>query len=169
MLDERPGFLTAGHTAPIQNAIVRGEDRSTIGRVVRSLRLGTPAENAPSADVAFVESAPRREATETPRAVRSVRPKEDLILLGRGQLQRTWVRGLSPEWALRQTDPGWGQVAITATAVAMEGDSGTAVFGVDGMLVGHVVAGTPDGYSVIQDASFQLQALGAIAIEDEAT
>lgn len=163
-LDGRSGFLTAGHTAQLINAVVRDEVDEVVGRVVRTLRRGSPFDNSPAADVAFVSDRVGESGQAQPRSTRSIREGDKVTFPSSATSNQTWIRGLSPVYLLRPEEPGWGQIAITADPVAVAGDSGASVIGEDGVLVGHVVGGTGDGYTIIQDAPFQLKALGARAI-----
>lgn len=56
------------------------------------------------------------------------------------------------------TSGDYGEVMQTAYAISAPGDSGAPVHNQHGDLVGHVVAGYPAVYSIVQDATYQLEA-----------
>lgn len=156
----RPGFLTAGHVAPTPGVLARDLEGDALGRVELSLCRGVAAPDAATADVAFVStSLPLDPPRRAPTTTRSLRPRDRVRVWGREGGRGTWVRGLSPEFLVDPDGAAWGQVALTGEAVARNGDSGAMVVASDGALVGHVVGGTPDGYSVVQDLAYQLSEL----------
>lgn len=156
------GVLTAGHVARDVGALVRDDAGGVVGLVERTIsRHGQPAA-ATTADVAFVRAdLPGPAARPALVGLRPARDRDDVDLVRHTGARRTWVRGLSPSYCVAQREPAWGQVALTADPVGRPGDSGAPVLGADGSLVGHVVGGTAESYSVVQDAEYQLDALGA--------
>ena len=68
---------------------------------------------------------------------------------------------MSPSFALTPDQASWGEVAITAEAISVGGDSGAAVARNDGAIVGFVVAGYGSAYTLIQDIEYALSAVDA--------
>jgi hypothetical protein len=114
------------------------------------------------ADIALIalEDAPE---TMTPRvdAITAATGGDGLLLITQSGPVKGWVRAVSPSWLLSPQVGSWGQVIITDKHYTGPGDSGAPVFLDDGSerLVGHVVAGAAN-YTLVQDADYQLQALG---------
>jgi hypothetical protein len=155
-----PGVLTAGHVAPTIGLLARDTSGDVLGRVELTLSRGAAPPDATTADVAFVStSRPVTPPAGGLRTARALRARDRVGVWGREGRRRTWVRGLSPEFLVDPDGAAWGQVALTGEPVARNGDSGAMVVAADGALVGHVVGGTPDGYSVVQDLQYQLSEL----------
>lgn len=55
----------------------------------------------------------------------------------------------------------FGEATLTAYAISAPGDSGAPAYNQRGELVGHVVAGNPGIYSLIQDVTYQLRAFNS--------
>lgn len=157
------GFLTAGHAAPTTGVIVRDGPGTAVGTVLRTLRIGLGAGVIPTADVAFVEAKTGISSGQPGLPIQSVAPKDQVVLqVSRGSFT-SWIRGLSPSFAVSPTDVPWGEVGITATAISVPGDSGAPVTA-NGKVVAHLVGGARYDYSVVQDVEYQLAEIDADAI-----
>jgi hypothetical protein len=155
------GFTTAGHVASRVGSSVYAEDGEVLGTVERSSPQPTQRSGPdPVADVAFIRSG--HAGNLFPLAVRSPRLGDRVVVQANDGYRSTFVRGVSPAILIRPDVAPWGEVAITAEAVSRHGDSGAPAF-TDwggGLLIGHVVGGAPNDYSLIQDISYQYAALG---------
>jgi hypothetical protein len=153
-------ILTAGHAAPSPRAIVRDEAGDQVGTILSRACLDDVPAGTPTADAAVVVIDPRREEAETDIGlyVDAARPLDDVRLGGANS--GSWIRGVSPEFALTQRQGYWGHVAITAEAISKEGDSGAPVMRTDGAVVGQIVAGYGSAYSVVQDIEYILRQIG---------
>jgi hypothetical protein len=155
------GILTAGHAAPRKGVVVRDEAGRLVGAVTYRSDLGDVAPGTPTADVAVVAVDPGRVEGESDmgRTVDAARPL-DTVNLGEAGAA-SWIRGVSPSFALSQTCGTWGHVAITAEAISRAGDSGAPVCRADGAVVGQIVAGYGNAYSLIQDIEYAVHQAGA--------
>lgn len=152
------GFTTAGHNAPNTPATVRDDDGQRIGKVVVSFNLNNRPAMAPTADVAAVELDGPDPDNNGRFRIGTCRPLD--VVRFRGGV-RSIVRGLSPNFALRPSVASWGEVAITSKAISDRGDSGGVVEREDGLVVGHIVAGQQQAYTLVQDAHYILAAVSA--------
>lgn len=155
------GFATAGHVAASVGSAVFTEDGQTLGTVMRtSPRPDERGGPDPVADVALIQSDHARDLL--PPAVRAARLGDRVLVQANGGYRRTYVRGVLPAILIRPDLAPWGEVAITAEAISRHGDSGAPAYldWAGGPLLGHVVGGAPNDYSVIQDVSYQYAALG---------
>jgi hypothetical protein len=157
------GFLTAWHAAPTTGVIVRDGLGTAVGTVLRTLHRGVGARVIATADVAFVEVKAGVSSGQPGLPIQSVAPQDQIVLqVPRGPLT-SWIRGLSPSFAVSPTDQPWGEVGITATAISVSGDSGAPATA-NGHVVAHLVGGARHDYSVVQDVEYQLAAIDADAI-----
>lgn len=154
------GILTAGHAAPNVGVLARTETGDAIGKVEASLCRSTTSTLSPTADVAFIGMTNRRSPKPGP-GIKAMAPRDAVTVWGQRGPVSTWVQGMMKEMVVTPDTASWGEVTLTGTAVASEGDSGGPVETGDGLLVGHVVGGTPRAYSVIQDIEYQLNAIQA--------
>lgn len=156
----KTGFLTAGHAAPTTNVIARDRGGVAVGTVLRTIHRGVGAGVAPVADVAMVETYSSVSSTGSPLPITSVAPQDQIALQVAHGASTSWIRGLSPSFAVSPQSPTWGEVGITADAISVAGDSGAAVTA-SGHVVAHLVGGAPHDYSVVQDVEYQLAEIDA--------
>jgi hypothetical protein len=159
--------LTAGHVAHPKGACVMANGR-TIGRVVYADYLAAHQSTETIADVAVVKFEEGIAVSNT-RIVSGpgVGKKLDLVVAdGRQGSKEARILGLMESCALKQGVGCWGQVLITDRAISTSGDSGTPVFLGDGSgtVIGHVVAGHPAAYTIIQDIDYILQSGGVTLV-----
>jgi len=152
------GFLTAGHAAPTTNVLVRDRGGTAVGTVRKSVHSQIGSSIIATADVALVEAKGGVESGRPGLPVHSVAPRDHVTLqTSRGSFT-SWIRGLSPSFALSPTEQPWGDVAITADAISVAGDSGAPI-AANGYVVASLVGGGRQEYSVVQDIEYQLEAI----------
>jgi hypothetical protein len=157
------GFLTAGHAAPTMNVLVRDDQGTAVGRVLRSLHRGIGSSITATADVAVIEPKTGVSIPGPGLPIQSVAAKDQIALqVSRGS-STSWIRGLSPSFAVSPTDQPWGEVGLTASAISIAGDSGAPITA-NGHVVASLVGGARHDYSVVQDIEYQLTELRADAI-----
>jgi hypothetical protein len=159
------GILTAGHAAP-RGAVVYDAEASPIGRVADSVSCATAAvpPRQPTPDVAIIEMTAEDSPGTAPAfaGLGIAGVWDEVTAYARtsaetSTLQCTGITfaGPSPEQA------SFGNVMQTAYGISQEGDSGAPVLNQNGEIVGHVVAGYPGVYSIVQDVNYQLQHFNA--------
>jgi hypothetical protein len=158
------GFLTAGHVAPRAGTTARDRQGDAIGTVRRSMSRQSAPPRTPTADVAYIE---RKSGVRIdPAAVLPVgtaRQFDHIELRGQRGARKGWIRGLSDSLAVSPTEGTWGEVAITDRAISTPGDSGGPVLSEDGrFIIGHLVGGAPNDYSVVQDVEYQMSAINVV-------
>lgn len=157
------GFLTAGHAAPNTNVIVRDSQGAAIGTVLRSVHGSIGSSVTATADVAIIEAGAGVSFTSPGLPIQSVTPKDQVGLqVSRGAFT-SWIRGLSPSFAVSPNDQPWGEVGLTASAISIAGDSGAPITA-NGHVVASLVGGARHDYSVVQDIEYQLTEIDADAI-----
>ncbi len=160
-------ILTAGHAAPRVNAGAYDLNANLVGTVIATVDCDSVPSTMPTPDVATIELHSFVADTPAPGPVASklgtARMWDTVIAYGSvtsGRPAQLVVAGSS--FAGRNTTAGaFGEAAITTAAISAPGDSGASVYSQDGELVGHIVAGYPGVFSVVQDATYQLNAFGA--------
>jgi hypothetical protein len=165
--DGRPGALTAGHVGCPEGAqVVCLAHRSSVGSVTFSSDPATKPIGEISADVAVVEVTSSRgqvggrqipisgiSKANGGDVVRSFGAQTNGTAVVEGRL--TWLRipGIAGFYA---------DLYQTKKPISRRGDSGAPVLlGKSDQIVGHIVAGTPNRNSFIQDVETQLAAGGA--------
>ena len=158
--DGERALTTAGHGARVTGAAAQDWMRRRIGVVGKTVDPQLIPRGATTADAAVIRldaGCPERHPAAT--AIGVARESDEVALtLDRGTAT-TWIRGLSPSYALTRDRGAWGEVAITADCISQEGDSGACVTDTAGAVVGFVVAGQRNAFSVVQDAEYVLRAL----------
>lgn len=156
---QQPCMLTAGHVANPYGANVMASGAS-VGAVMFADWLGN--NHGPQdivADVSVVVLAPGVGLNQGPAvtARSSVKQYDDVTAYGaRSGPQSGWVRyGLLPNFALSKSKGRWGEVSLTDRAISVGGDSGAPVLLTGtSTIVGHIVAGAGNAYSIIQDIGY---------------
>jgi hypothetical protein len=152
--------LTAGHVArPVGSSIFASG--SKIGSVLFTDSLSQHSPPVLAADVAVVELGRGVVATNRRRVPGQVQAKQlDNVVADHqgGPPQSGWIRNAVTSFALRQNVGLWGEVFVTDRAISIGGNSGAPVYLNDGSdrLLGHVVAGAPPAYTLIQDIGYIL-------------
>ncbi|MGO9973623.1 MAG: hypothetical protein ACLP01_12640 [Solirubrobacteraceae bacterium] len=161
------GISTAGHVAPTLSAGVYDASLSQIGTVSDTVDCNAVGARIATADIAAIELG---------RGVQDS-PGHAPVPTGPGTL-RVWdtvtaygakTTGLSSAVSVALatfagptlTTGDYGEAAITMYPISTAGDSGAQVYNHHGALVGHIVAGYPGVYSVMQDITYQLAAVAA--------
>lgn len=158
--DGERALTTAGHGARVTGAAAQDQMRRRVGVVGKTVDPQLVPRGFTTADAAVIRlDADCPERHPAAMAIGVARESDEVALtLDRGTAA-TWVRGLSPSYALTRDRGAWGEVAITAECISREGDSGACVTGADGAVVGFVVAGQRNAFSVIEDAEYVLRTL----------
>lgn len=157
------GYLTAGHAAPQPGVIVRDSRGEAVGRVLRSVHRGLGSSIDATADVALIEATSIYLRPYRSHPVGKIQPRSHVELRVSRHANPSWIRGLSPSFAVSPDEPPWGEVGLTAEAISMPGDSGASVISED-HVVASLVGGGRNEYSVVQDIEYQLLALDAEAL-----
>ncbi|QFU07776.1 hypothetical protein PARPLA_02063 [Rhodobacteraceae bacterium THAF1] len=157
------GYLTAGHVARMSGGPVYFTATGTAGRVIASREPSVATGTAPEPDVAVVEAA-YTPAVNLHRAV--VRPgaMEPVTLSTRLGQKTDNVRAYSDFYYTRTINGCYGQVFELMNGVARGGDSGSAVYDSHFAPIGTLVAGTPNGMSLVQSVTYQIQRIGVYGL-----
>lgn len=163
-------ILTAGHASPpvpihgnapsganSLGPIVRDRDGDAIGRVIYATELKCVAQGKATVDVAVINLISwNSRRTVQGLQIETAKELDDVKLADKV----SWIRGISPSFAYNRHQGSWGNVAITASGISTEGDSGALVVRPSGGVVGHIVGGC-SAYSLVQDAEYVLTSIGA--------
>lgn len=152
--DETPGVLTAGHVAPTIGAEATVE-RDPIGSVTytnnRSLHLHPEA----TADVGVIRLNDRGLELLPKSEVSGIGDATELGVLrafntsGVGPTGEK-VRALHDRFAMDEKG-AWLDIIFVSSAISKGGDSGSIVVDRDDKVVGQIVAGMEDAFSLVQD------------------
>jgi hypothetical protein len=153
-------ILTAGHVGrPLGSSVFASN--SKIGSVVFTDSLSQHSPTDTVADVAVVELEHNVVATNSRRVPGQAQAKQlDNVVADHLQgPQQAWIRNVVTSFALTQNMGLWGEAFLTDRAISYSGHSGAPVYLNDGShrIVGHIVAGAPPAYTLIQDISYILQ------------
>jgi hypothetical protein len=164
------GLLTAGHAAPVVGAAAYDASSNVVGKVIDTVDCGsaTVGAGAPTPDVATIELDQNAPDTLTNAPQANAPPGTATLwdtvtsygAVTAGQSASVLIAGASFAGS-SPTTAVYGETLQTAYPISASGDSGAPVYNQSGDLVGHVVAGYAGVYSVVQDASYQLNAFGA--------
>lgn len=133
-----PGFLTAGHVAPVADAAVRYGPNNMNGSVGFAEVVGCP-DCPPRWDVAFVETTdpptpelPARAADAQLLSRSTVRARGYKTSLDNAHQEVTaMLTGFSADFAFDYAKGSWKDVWLTGRAISRDGDSGAAVVSLD--------------------------------------
>jgi hypothetical protein len=164
------GLLTAGHAAPVVGSAAYDASSNLVGKVIDTVDCGsaTVGAGAPTPDVATIELDQNAPDTLTNAPLANAPPGTATLwdtvtsygAVTSGQSASVLIAGASFAGS-SPTTAVYGETLQTAYPISASGDSGAPVYNQSGDLVGHVVAGYAGVYSVVQDASYQLNAFGA--------
>jgi hypothetical protein len=160
-------IMTSGHGVPSIAGAPAYDDAATLIGLVSSSDCplgGVPGQDY--ADVAVVDLQPSVPDTSLPTpggvTVGVARVWDDVTSNGPITSARSPLLTVGAPFAGPQrSDGNWGEAMLTARAISAPGDSGAPVYNAAGELIGHVVAGYPGVYTVVQDVTFQLKAVDA--------
>jgi hypothetical protein len=151
--------LTAGHVAKTVGSSVTtaGEEVGTVA-LTDYLALHPPTDIV--ADVAVVELKPGVTVATTRPVTGPGTGKQfdDVVADVQQGIRGGWIRSVVPSFALYTGVGCWGEILITDRAISEAGDSGAPVYLDDdsGTVIGHIVGGVEDVYTLIQDINFIL-------------
>jgi hypothetical protein len=159
------GVFTAGHVGWPVNAKVRADD-DPVGAVVYADRLSNHLPGELVADVAIVRL-DRGVEVRRPQTW----PSQATVIMGAGEDNAAVVAAggegeintLMQDFSLRQDWGKWANVYFVTAGISQPGDSGEPVYlkSIPQATIGHVVGGTTDYYTLVQDMKFLLEATGA--------
>lgn len=162
--DDHVAITTAGHVGDPTGSTVTS-DGAPIGVVGFTDRLSRHSSGELVADIAIVQTYEGVPLGGGPQIVSVGVAKQlvGVVAYGRSGPQQGWIRSAMSSFALRPDAGMWGSVLLTDRAISSNGDSGAPVLLDDdsGTVIGHVVAGAPPAYSLIQDVTFALRQAGA--------
>jgi hypothetical protein len=163
--DGQPAFLTAGHAAPVVDAVVRDEAGEIIGYVLKADHLSNHGPQESCADFAIVDRLRGTSSAKDHEPVTSMETLKDeqkVHCRVRSGDRRGFVHSvLTSNFVLTEGGAGWGDVSLTSP-ISTGGDSGGPVMldGKPGAMVGQIVGGHPSAISIVQDLDYLLTESG---------
>jgi hypothetical protein len=159
------GILTAGHVAGSVGSIAYtaspGGQAQQIGSVVFS-RTAAGAGPRGGADVGLIELAGTIPTDWAQKKATTAQPLEKITVQRNSGPVPGELKGMWAWLAYPNTNIVFANTYQTVTAITQQGDSGAvAIHATTGKIVGHVVGGTGQVASYIQEIDYQLCAIAA--------